>query len=359
VASPIATTDQQNHELLTKLLPNNLKDKEGWAVDLHDAFNALQVPHSAENYCATIAVIEQESAFQADPVVPGLPAIVKREIEQRREKYSVPQTVVEWMLSTTSRDGRSYQQRINALKTEKELSDLIEEIVAAVPAGKKLFASYNPIRTGGPMQVSVEFAQAHVRARHYPYPVHGNLRNEVFSRRGGLYFGAAILLDYPAPYDDVIYRFADYNAGRYSSRNAAFQLALIRISGRQLAPDGDLLRYENGRPTDAGSETQRALSSISKALQMGDAEISRDLQLEKLATLGQSLLYRRVFALADQKAVQPREAIPQIDLKSPKFRRKLTTEWFANRVNQRYLSCLKRAGSANNAPAQKSKSSRH
>lgn len=38
----------------------------------------------------------------------------------------------------------------------------------------------------------------------------------------------------------------------------------------------------------------------------------------------------------------PRQAMPQIDLKSPKITRKLTTEWFANRVNERYRGCLER-----------------
>jgi hypothetical protein len=35
--------------------------------------------------------------------------------------------------------------------------------------------------------------------------------------------------------------------------------------------------------------------------------------------------------------------MPQIDLKSPKISRKLTTEWFARRVEGRYRICLKRA----------------
>jgi hypothetical protein len=51
-----------------------------------------------------------------------------------------------------------------------------------------------------------------------------------------------------------------------------------------------------------------------------------------------------LFALADKNAGQPspRQAMPQIDLSSPKISRKLTTEWFARRVESRYRSCLVR-----------------
>lgn len=343
-APPAVLTDVQIHERVVKLLPARLKDKDGWASDLQTAFKALQIQPVAECFCAVIAIIEQESSFQADPVVPGLPAIVQREIEQRRDKYSIPQSVIDWMLDSKSSDGRRYQQRIDALKTEKELSDLIEEIVAHVPAGRELFPNYNPVHTGGPMQVSVEFAESHVRARPYPYPVNGNLRNEVFGRRGGIYFGSAILLDYPAPYTDMLYRFADFNAGRYSSRNAAFQQALSQLSGKPLASDGDLLRYKNGAPTTEVSSTLSALLSISTELKMSEAEMRRDLLLEKLSGFSKTPLYSRLFTLADKTGVKPRVALPEIDLKSPKIKRKLTTHWFAERVNGRYKNCLQQGG---------------
>ena len=34
------------------------------------------------------------------------------------------------------------------------------------------------------------------------------------------------------------------------------------------------------------------------------------------------------------------DPMPQIDLKSPKITRKLTTEWFARRVDSRFKQCL-------------------
>ena len=39
----------------------------------------------------------------------------------------------------------------------------------------------------------------------------------------------------------------------------------------------------------------------------------------------------------------PRAAVPNITLKSPKFSRHLTTEWYANRTENRYETCMARA----------------
>jgi hypothetical protein len=333
---------------VARLLPERVRDPAGWAGDLQAAFVHLDLVQSAPTYCAAIAVIEQESSFQADPVVAGLPAIVWRELEQRSGRYGIPFFLVKAALLKASPDGRSYRERIDTLKTEKQLNALYADMIAELPFGKDLLAGYNPVRTAGPMQVSIDFAERHAREKPYPYKVSKALRDEVFTRRGGLYFGIAILLDYPAPYSEVIFRFADFNAGRYSSRNAAFQSALAHLSGQPLVLDGDLLRYEDGQAVDAPSTVENAARAVAGVLRMNASEIRRDLLLEKAPAFGRSPLFTRVFAEAGQAAGKewPTQAMPRIDLKSPKITRKLTTEWFARRVDERYRNCLKRAGTA-------------
>lgn len=344
-AWPVPLEEVDARGRIGKLLPTNLKDKAGWSFDLYSAFANLAIPHAPETYCAVIAVTEQESTFQVDPVVPGLPDIVRREFERRANRYGIPMLLISAALLKTSPDGRSYGQRIDALKTEKQLNALFDDMIGELPFGRQLLADYNPVRTAGPMQVSVEFAEQHATEKTYPYPIEKTLRDEVFTRRGGLYFGSAILLDYPAPYDNVLFRFADFNAGRYSSRNAAFQAALGRAAGKTLALDGDLLRYQDGKPADAASEVETALRTLAHLLHMSASEIRRDLLLEKQPTFGESPLFGRLFALADKQAGEalPRQAMPNIRLNSPKITRKLTTEWFAKRVDERYRNCLARA----------------
>ena len=333
---------------IMRLLPASAADRAGWTADLFNAFTVLRIPQTPENLCSAIAVIEQESSFHADPEVPGLPRIVWGEIEKRRQKYLIPKVLLDAAFLTRSPDGKSYKARVNALRTERQMNVLFQDMIAEFPYGKTLLAGYNPIRTGGPMQVSVDFAESHTRQKGYPYPVNGSIRNEVFTRRGGVFFGVAILLDYPAPYTQPVYRFADFNAGRYSSRNAAFQAAVTRLTKKKLDLDGDLLMYEKGEPSLEPSATLNALKPLAGRLGMARNEVRRDLLLEKSAAFSDTRLYRQVFAQADAagNARLPRELLPRIVLKSPKITRQLTTEWFAKKVDARYQTCLNRSRQA-------------
>ena len=331
--------------LIARLLPANTTDRPGWATDIYAAFASMNIAPTLPHICAVIAVTDQESNFRADPSVPGLGALAWKEIDARAERAGVPRLVVHAALGLSSPTGKSYGQRIDAVRTERELSDIFDDFIAMVPMGRRLFASWNPVRTGGPMQVSVAFAHKHMALRPYPYPVpQGGLRHEVFTRRGGMYFGIAHLLDYPASYPAMVYRFADFNAGHHASRNAALQNAISLASGIPLELDGDLIRNDGDGGAVPGT-TELAARALATRLRMSPPEIRRDLELGDRPGLERTPLHERVFALADRLEGRrlPRAVLPGIELKSPKITRKLTTEWFAQRVDERFKRCLGRA----------------
>ncbi len=336
---------QEVRSQLVELLPTSLADREGWAGDVQAAFQLLKVPPSTENLCAALAVTEQETGFKVDPPVPNLAKIARTEVERRASGFKIPKALVAAALKVTSTDGRSYAVRIAAVRTERDMSELFEEFIGRVPLGARLFADINPVRTGGPMQVSIDFAERHADAQGYPYGKGLSIRNEVFSRRGGLYFGIAHLLAYPNSYERHIYRYADFNAGWYASRNAAFQAAVSVASGVPLALDGDLFLAAPRFGTPPVGATEAATRSLGPALGSSDSAIRRDLETSVELAFEDTDLYASVFALAEARGGKPlaRAVIPRITLKSPKITRTLTTEWFANRVQDRYQRCVNRS----------------
>jgi hypothetical protein len=325
---------------IEKSVPRTASDRAGWAADMYAAFSVLGLEPTHERICAVTAVIAQESGFRVNPQVPGLPAIAWREIDSRAERAGVPRVMVHTALKLASPTGRSYGERIDSAKTEKDLSDIFEDFIGAMPLGRTLFGERNPVRTRGPMQVNIAFAEQYAAVRPYPYPVKASIADEVFTRRGSLYFGTAHLLDYDAPYDAYLYRFADFNSGQYASRNAAFQSALSSASGIPLAQDGALLPHDgDGKASGA---TELAAHALGERLNMGDKAIHDALGQERAAGFEQTQLYQRVFALAEQaeKRPLPRALVPRIQLHGPKIGRNLTTGWYAQRVDQRFKRCL-------------------
>ncbi|MCX7514873.1 DUF1615 domain-containing protein [Frateuria sp. STR12] len=325
---------------IVRMLPADTADRGGWATDVYAAFAALDIPPTDSNLCAALAVTAQESSFHAEPQVPGLARIARKEIDRRAAQHHIPGFLVRAALALDSPGGKSYGERLAAVRTERELSRLYEDFIGMVPLGRRLLGDGNPVHTGGPMQVSVAFAEDYANDHAYPYPVDGSIRHEVFSRRGGMYFGIAHLLGYPADYPRMLYRFADFNAGWYASRNAAFQNAVSVASGIPLDFDGDLLRYDGG----VGA-TERAVRTLVGRLDLDEGDIHDALAQGESPDFARTDLYARVFELAEATARKPlpRAMLPRIRLESPKITRKLTTAWFAKRVDGRYQRCLKLA----------------
>lgn len=317
-------------------MPASVKDRDAWAQDLARTFESQKLAPTVENVCSVLAVAQQESNYQADPAVPGLNKIAWKEIDRRAERMHIPLFVVHIALKINSPTGKTYSERLDSVKTEKQLSAIFDDFINMVPMGQTLFGSLNPVHTGGPMQVSIAFAEQH--ASGYPWKMAGTVRQEVFTRRGGLWFGTYHLLNYPANYSAPIFRFADFNAGWYASRNAAFQNAVTKASGVKLALDGDLIRYDSN---DLG-KTELAVRKLAGKLDMSESDIHRQLQKGDSLAFEETALYKNVYKLAEAKTGKtlPREMLPGIQLESPKITRNLTTAWFAKRVDERRAKCM-------------------
>jgi hypothetical protein len=317
-------------------MPASVKDREEWAQSIARAFESQKLAPTEENVCSVLAVAQQESNYQADPVVPGLSKIAWQEIDHRAQNMHVPVFLVHTALKITSPNGKTYSERLDTVKTEKQLSAIFDDFIGMVPMGQTLFGSLNPVHTGGPMQVSIAFAQAHENG--YPWKMEGTVRQEVFSLRGGLWFGTYHLLNYPASYSAPLYRFADFNAGWYASRNAAFQNAVSKASGVKLALDGDLVRYDSDEP----GKTEIAVQKLASKLSMSNSEIHQQLKKGDSQAFEETDLYRGVYKLAQAKTGKAlvREMLPGIQLESSKITRNLTTAWFAKRVDDRRANCM-------------------
>jgi hypothetical protein len=318
-------------------IPAKVVDREGWAADLQLALELDGLPADEEHVCAVIAVVGQESGFQANPVVPNLAKIARAQIAEKAAPLGpLAKPLLTEVLSVKAPGAKlSFDQRLSAVRTEGDLDklyrDLIDEEVrrfpvAVVVAGQ--LRERNPITTAGSMQVSVAFSEGHAR-RLGRDP--DDVRDELYTRQGGLIYGAARLFS-GARYEDPLHLFADYNAGEFASRNAAFQEQLAAVTGVKLALDGDLLAY---RPYSEDTETMRALSKL-------DPKLVRDARREKSAAFEKTEAWRVVKEKWKKKFGKepPYARLPEVKLRSPKLSRELSTAWFARSVQRRYETCV-------------------
>ena len=348
-------SQQATATLIANAQPN-VRDARGWAIDLLDVLRLHGLPASRENICSSIAIIAQESGFQADPAVTGLGRLSEKSIRSKLDAIPLLGSSALNFLETTPSANDSYMQRIRAARTERDLDMTYRAMVAdaarqsslgvVVESGllNTLIENRNQINTIGSMQVSVSFAMNIAKQRRW-LPMSLNdaygVRDELYTRHGGLYYGVLQLLGYETGYDRKIYRFADYNAGRYASRNAAFQKQVSALSGVKLATDGDLLLYDkSGRAQKKLSSSEKALRKIMDAID--DKQLRADLLHEKKNDFVQTRTYiavREKYGKDVGQAARFAE-VPAISLSSIKIKNSMTTQNFADRVNKRYQACV-------------------
>lgn len=362
-SSGMATADTITVGQTTRLIRHaekNVDDANGWAIDLHDVLYQHDLEVSRENVCAAIAVIDQESGFVADPAVPNLGKLSEQALRAKLDKIPVAgKALLSWLERTPSADA-SFMARIRSARTERDLDlayrALVDHlgkstsmnVVLQLGLLNQFIEERNEIDTAGSMQVSVKFALEDARKRRW-LPMTLNdvyaVRDQLYTRHGGMYFGIKQLMGYDTGYARKVYRFADFNAGRYASRNAAFQQALARLTGEKLSLDGDLLSYgKDGKPLVRVTATEGALRKLSvrQKLELSDQQIRADLLREKeLGFTGTRtfLAVRDRFTAVVGKP-PPFAVIPDIQLNSPKLSRNFTTRRFAESVNKRYQACM-------------------
>ena len=358
------SADQEENNLsadkIRQLIPSRVQQRAAWAEDIHRINTELKIPQNPENICTIIAVVDQESNFIANPVVQGLGPKAVKEINQRlQEKLGKTMAgYFENMLKTKPSVENSYLSQIKKVKTEKELDQLYREMFdyyskqyhvslltgAAKLVGEDLAERFNPITTLGSMQVHINYAKDNKKT----FMSVNQLRDELYTEYGGLYYGIHRLMQYQTKYDKPLYRFADFNSGVYSSRNAAFQKMLNKLSKQSLDLDGDLLQYnKDGAVRLQKSGTEQVLmqlfSTDPTAPSAGD--IRADLKKEKTQDFENSATYQYVVdkyeSQTGQKALYA--IMPKVVISGPKLSRDYNTNWYAERVNGRYLQCMQRA----------------
>jgi Protein of unknown function (DUF1615) len=346
---------------LIRAAEKGVTDPQGWAFDLHDVLQVHDLPQTRENVCAAIAVIDQESNFHADPVVQGLGKLSETALREKFAKVPIGGKLALKWLENNPTPETSFMSRIRRAKTERDLDLAYRSLVdyasqsasidAVVRLGllNTLIEDKNEIDTAGSMQVSVKFALDTAKQRRWlPMTlddVYG-VRNDLYTRHGGMYYGVKQLLGYDTGYNQKIFRFADFNAGRFASRNAAFQQVVAKLSGETLSIDGDLLSYsKDGAVRKTVTSTEKAIRTASQKHKLGlsDAGIRKDLLQEKRSDFVKTptfTILRERFAKATKSAA-PFARVPDIALNSPKLKRGFSTKRFAESVNARYQSCVK------------------
>jgi len=366
VLMPGLSTKQITH-LIARAAPN-VSNSEKWSTELRNALEANHLESSHENICAMIAIINQVSSFESSPRIASLSDKALREhmaklVATLSLRHHTVASFEAWLKHKPSIKN-NYWRRLRTAKTQQVLDITYRKIIADqvfLPDTKAnvlqdnaqlrdIIEDNNSIKTIGAMQVRVSFVvsiEEQRLKRALTLAEIWAIRDQLYTGKGGMYYGALLLLAYDGGYDKKLYRFADFNAGRYASRNAGFQATVAALLDKPVTTDGDLLIYDKqGIPTNTVSNSEKAINAVIQKyhLSLTTAQIHADLLQEKQSNFQRTPTYLAITQQYQQLTHKPVlfALVPNIVLAGEKTIPRLSTDKFTKMVNNRYQQCLKK-----------------
>lgn len=349
------------------LYPEDAAERAGkWLDAINLAFSELKVPCRDEAFLVLVlTTIQLESAVTVDPALenPNLAELFTYQLAQYRRENPVAGRLLNYSgLDDALRAKLAADTRTGHVRTERALGRYVENDLRVwlegylrthyfLPEGVARYAAEqgmpNPVRTIGPMQVNLRKAFENARARGEPVRSEAQMREWLFGPRTALARGVKegvyqlwrIYHYYrrrlSAP-DAVRFTTADYNAGEFSSRNAAFQDQVAVLTRRKLALDGDLLVYQDGRPAERASNTEAAV--ITLLSEYAAPNVRRDLLLEKTEAFTATHTARTVCALFRKRTGEPcAAAVVPVDATNAVARVKLGRDYTPVNYSRAYV----------------------
>jgi len=306
---------------------------ERWLHAINGAFYDLHVPCDDNGFLVLVlTTVQLESGVTVDPALenPDLAALFAFHLRQLRQQNPIAGHLLDYSgLDAAMAAKLRADTRKGFVRTEGELVRYVETDLRAwlrtylhkhyfLPVSVARYTAEqglpNPVHTIGPMQVNLHKAYENARNRGEVVTSEKEMRDWLLSPRTamergikeGVYQLWRIYRFYRRylPADEAVrYTTADYNAGEFSSRNAAFQEQVATLTDHSLALDGDLLTYQNGEPAERVSNTEAAVITLLN--QYAAPNIRQDLLLEKTQAFSSTRTARMVCARYRSKTGKP------------------------------------------------------